>query len=119
MNDQMAREVIAWLLKAREAKGFSLYCYCLMPDHMHLVISPSSQGPDVTAIVQQFKSATTHKSWSLGFRGRLWQRSYYDHVARQEADVLAMCQYVIENPVRAGLAQNHGDYPFCALVDPL
>ena len=45
-------------------------------------------------------------------RQPLWQDSYYDHVVRPEENLSAIARYIIENPVRAGLARSPFDYPF-------
>jgi len=118
-TDDFAREAVNCVLDAKSNKGFSLYCYCLMPDHLHLAISPPEQGPDVVALVQYIKGLTTRKAWEHGFSGALWQRSFYDHIARREESVYEICQYIIDNPVRAGLAGSQEEYPLCGLVDPI
>lgn len=115
----LSREIVDCLLELKLQKGFSLYCYCLMRDHLHLAISPPPDGPDVMEIVQHLKDATTRKTWCGARRARLWQRSFYDHIARRKEDVAAICEYIINNPVRAGLVQSHEQYPFCGLVDPV
>lgn len=118
-NPQFAQEVVNCLLDARTASGFSLYCCCLMPDHLHLVLSPSPHGPDVVGIIRHFKGVTTRKAWRHALGPSLWQRGYYDRIARREEDVLGMCEYILNNPVRAGLSQDHEEYPFCGLIDPI
>jgi len=57
----------------------------------------------------------------LGRSGSLWQRAYYDRAARKDEDIRQIARYIIANPLRAGLAQNIGDYPHwdCIWMDPL
>ncbi len=69
--------------------------------------------------MQRFKSYTTRLAWQKGHPGALWQRSYYDHIARREEDVLAICEYILANPVRKGLVEDVGLWPFSGLIDPL
>jgi putative transposase len=56
----------------------------------------------------------------LGQNGSLWQRAYYDRAARKDEDIREIARYIIANPLRAGLAQNIGDYPHwdCIWMDP-
>lgn len=115
----LANEMVNSLREAKEKNGFSLYCYCLMPDHLHLALSPAEEGPDVIETIRRLKGITTRKAWQHGLSGTLWQRSFYDHVARREEDVYKICEYIVNNPVRAGIVQNAGEYPFCGLVDPI
>jgi len=42
----------------------------------------------------------------------LWQTGYYDHILRDEADVLSAAAYIVANPIRARLAQSIFDYPY-------
>ena len=91
--------------------GIALLAYCLMPDHMHLLVQPED-GVDVVAFVRRVKSRTTRIYWSEGEAGRLWQRGFYDHVLRGDEDVLHTARYVLANPVRAGLVSEPTEYPF-------
>ncbi len=74
---------------------------CLMPDHLHWL---SSGHVDVVRTVQSFKSYSTRVAWKLGHRGRLWQRSFYDHVVRRSENLVVVANYIVNNPVRSRLA---------------
>ena len=56
----------------------------------------------------------------LGQNGSIWQRAYYDRAARKDEDIREIARFIIANPLRAGLAQNIGDYPHwdCIWMDP-
>ena len=82
---------------------------CLMPDHLHLLLDDASR---VVSTLHRVKSMTTRAAWEVGHRGRLWQRSYQDHVLRSEEKLRRIAEYVVLNPVRAGLAVELGDYPY-------
>ena len=49
--------------------------------------------------------------------GRLWQVGYFDHVLRSDEDLGRHILYILGNPVRAGLTQTIGEYPFAG-CDP-
>jgi REP element-mobilizing transposase RayT len=92
-----------------------IWAYCIMPEHVHLVMSPSP-----TCIVKDFmrelKSLTMHKAWKeAGYVGpSYWLRSFHDRALRSEEIAgNAMIYTVIKNPVRRGLVENWEDYPFC------
>jgi hypothetical protein len=44
--------------------------------------------------------------------GELWQRSYFEHVMRDDEDTFQVARYILDNPVRAGIVRNPEDYPF-------
>jgi putative transposase len=89
---------------------FAVLAYCFMPDHLHLLVE-GSDGSDLSRFMKAFKQTTSfHHKERTG--KSLWQRSYYDHVIRNEEDEQAALAYILENPVRAGLVENFDEYPF-------
>lgn len=71
--------------------------YCIMPDHIHMILflngGRTQFAPTTSRIVKQFKGVVTKR---LGFSP--WQRSYYDHVIRNEQDYLDIWTYIENNP---------------------
>jgi putative transposase len=88
-----------------------IYAYCVMPDDVHLVLSPSARC-DVVTFVGQFKNLAQRAAWRLGVRGAFWQSGFWDHFLRREEHVEAVVAYVLNNPVRAGLAESSHQFPF-------
>jgi putative transposase len=111
--------VVDTLREQRHRSACDVYAYCLMPDHIHFVTAPRENGGDVVALVQRFKSASTRTAWVHGFSGRLWQPRFYDHVVRLDETLLSICEYVLLNPVRAGLVERVEDYRWSRCVDPI
>ncbi len=118
-NQILAHKVIDSLLFIREAKRIRLYCYCLMPDHLHLALSPSFSSGSISDVLQEFKSYTTRLGWEQGIKGKLWQRSFFDHIARKEEDLAAICEYILANPVRRGLVEDPKEWPYSGMLDQL
>ena len=86
--------------------GIRLDKYVVMPNHIHLLLRfvPSEGGqsrPPLQKVMQSLKSVTTRKCWQFGI-SKLWQRSFYDHVIRNETDYLKIWQYIEQNPLRWG-----------------
>jgi putative transposase len=92
--------------------GFAVLAYCFMPDHLHLLCEARTESSDLVAFVHEATQRTGY-SFTRSNGTRLWQRGFYDHVLRVEERVLAVVQYIVTNPIRAGLAQRLGEYPFC------
>ena len=78
--------------------------FAVMPDHIHLLIhilSPEDGSPraatptDIPRIINTLKSLS---SKSVGYR--LWQRGYYDHIIRSDADLSETRQYIQNNPLK-------------------
>ena len=91
---------------------FQLFGFCLMSDHLHVLISPADSGTSMSYWLQAFKSYTGHKYVKLGREPPLWQRSAYDHVCRKNETADRVLAYIAENPVRAGLVQRWADWPW-------
>ncbi len=89
-----------------------------MPDHLHWVMQ-LRQGT-LGRCMQSLKSRVAIAVNVHSDEGRpVWQRGYYDHLIRNEADVRQQSLYVLANPVRAGLTPRLGDYPFAWCRWPL
>ena len=78
--------------------GVVLDAFCIMPNHVHLLITLSGDGdrpPNLSRIVQQTKrriSATVGEP--------IWQSHYHDHVVRNEKDYRDIRQYIENNPAK-------------------
>jgi putative transposase len=101
------RFAVAFCIQALEASAkrysFDVIAYCFMPDHLHLLVQGDGDAP-LVRFVQHFKQAT-------GYRyPRMWQRSYYDHILRQEEAIEDAAHYIWNNPVRAGLVDEAASF---------
>ena len=64
-------------------------------------------------IMQAIKGASAHRiNKFLNRRGKVWQEESFDRALRKEEQVQEKLFYMLENPVRAGLARNPLDYPW-------
>jgi len=80
-----------------------------MPDHVHWLLQLVDDA-SLSACVSRMKAAVTR---DLPQDQRpVWQRGFYDRAIRREQDVKPIARYIIGNPVRAGLVERVGEYPF-------
>lgn len=119
VKDYFNTEVVECIHKEKERIGHAVYAFCLMPDHIHLLISPLETGVPITQLMGALSSVITRLSWSHGFTGRLFQRSFYDHVVRKDEDLTRIAEYILNNPVRKGIVERWQDYKHCGFIDPL
>ena len=87
-------------------RGASLYAWCIMPDHIHILL----QDKDIIDFMRLFKGRMTPKAFAKERNRKLWQRSYYDHALRKEETLLEVARYILENPVRASLVKSPLEY---------
>jgi hypothetical protein len=87
-----------------------------MPDYAHLVLMPLADDNgnfSIPEIMQGIKSTSAHRiSKLLRRKGLVWQQESFDHVVRQEEGIPARVEYLINNPVRAGLVRSAEEYPW-------
>jgi len=107
------REVAARLLMEvlahyREQRKFLLHEFVVMPDHIHVLLTPAEEI-SLERAVQFIKGGF---SFRLKFCGPVWQASFSNHRVRDFEDYERHREYIWLNPVRAGLAVREEDYPY-------
>jgi putative transposase len=110
-NRAVAEATVAVLKHLADRHGVPIHAYCIMPDHVHLLLEPS-ESCDIVTFVGQFKNLAQRAAWKLGVQGAFWQLSFWDHFLRFDEDVAIASIYIFENPVRAGLANTVHEYPY-------
>ncbi len=98
------------LAKAKDRYPFRLFAYCLMTNHVHLVLRPGP-GQSISRVMQSLTVAHTwrhhrrHKS-----SGHVWQGRFKSPAVEGGAYFLAVLAYVEANPLRAGMVADAADY---------
>jgi putative transposase len=109
-DDNVAQTCLQALTESVQRLDATLYAYCLMPDHLHLLIG---LNPDATLkqFMHHFKTISSYRLKQLT-GGSPWQTSYYDRVLRREETIGEVQAYVWHNPVKEGLAETWDAYPY-------
>lgn len=111
---EAVRDIVVETCLAGNGKKFHLHGLVVMPDHVHLVLSPLSDehGPiSIAEIMQAIKGASAHRiNHALGRKGKVWDEESFDRALRNEEGIMDKVEYILGNPVGAGLASNPLDY---------
>ncbi len=111
---ETARDIVVETCLTGNDKKFHLYGLVVMPDHVHLVLIPLSdeRGPiSIAEIMQAIKGASAHRiNHALGRKGKVWEQESFDRALRREESIIDKVEYILGNPVGAGLASNPLDY---------
>jgi putative transposase len=84
----------------------------IMPDHVHMVFTPYEEW-SLSEILKRVKGNSSRLiNLTLGRKGPLWQDESFDRIVRQSEDLQEKCEYIAQNPVRAGLCDNADEYPW-------
>ena len=110
-NTALALCVRTQILRAATMTGYIVAAYCIMPDHMHLLVETEEGGSSLPDFMKRAKQYS-------GFHGRkiigaqVWQDGYFERVLRDTEDTRTAIAYILNNPVRRGLVENARDYQF-------
>jgi putative transposase len=85
-------------------RGTAVWAWCLMPNHVHLILVPAHEDGLGAALGPVHRRYTWEVNQREGWRGHLWQ-SRFASFPMDEAHLHACMRYVELNPVRAGLAE--------------
>jgi putative transposase len=110
-SERTAGLFIDVLLHYRRLQKYLLHEFVVMPDHFHLLITPSAVTLERT--MQFIKGGYSFRAkHELGLGGELWQTSFHDHRIRDAEEYGQFRKYIYDNPVRRGLCSYPEDFPF-------
>jgi REP-associated tyrosine transposase len=103
-------------MSAWEQHRFAVLAYCFMPDHVHLLLEARDKQSSLCDMIRRWKQAT-------GFRhsgttaGRCGSPGTSNGSCDARKPTQRVADYIMANPVRAGLAERVGDYPYAWAQD--
>ncbi len=92
-----------------QRSGTICLAYCLMPNHVHLILTPDCEDGLRSALAEAHRRFTRMINFREGWRGHLWQERFYSF-PMNEAHLSAAMRYVELNPVRAKLVSHAKDW---------
>jgi putative transposase len=110
-DDATASLVLVSLRRTAGLTDFAIFAYCVMPDHVHLLVEGTTGASDFTRFMKSLKQSSG-QAYSRRTGRRLWQEGYYERVLRPHDDAKDVARYIVGNPVRALLARSPLEYPF-------
>jgi putative transposase len=102
--------LLAILRRDATTHDFAVHAYCLMPDHIHLLLEGLQPDCNLLDFIKALKTKT-----SIPFERKtgkpLWQKKFYDHLLRSNDSPDDVAWYIWANPIRAGLCCRSDEYP--------
>jgi putative transposase len=99
------------LKECKQRFCIKIYAYCLMTNHVHLILDPGEDVASLALMMKRVSARTTRYVNRLEGRcGTLWEGRYKSSPIQREDHLLACCRYVELNPVRAGIVDMPGKY---------
>ena len=110
-DQEIYRDLLA---EQTRKEGVSCWAYCLMPNHVHLILTPEAADGLGRAVGETHRRYTNFINARGRWTGHLFQ-SRFSSVAMDESHLLAAVRYVSLNPVRARLAGRAEDWPWSSV----
>ncbi|MDO4866392.1 MAG: transposase [Clostridia bacterium] len=111
MDDEDYRRFVRTLSDCKQLSGFELYAWCLMPNHVHLLIHVRNEP--LEKIIKRIGSRFV---WWYNMKyervGHLFQDRYRSEPVEEDAYFLTVLRYILQNPMKAGLEKVPGSWPW-------
>ncbi len=108
-NDEDYQAYLELMSEWCKKYGVETWAYCLMPNHVHLIVVPETKESLNLAIGEAHRRYTRRINFREGWRGHLWQGRFSSFIM-DETYLLACVRYVELNPVRAGIVTKPSDW---------
>ena len=109
--DDDYRYYIELLSRYAQQANTEIWAYCLMPNHVHLVMVPDQEDGLRAALGEAHRHYTRHINFRQKWRGHLWQERFHSFLMDEDY-LLATVRYVEQNPVAAMLCGSAGQWPW-------
>jgi REP element-mobilizing transposase RayT len=108
LDDDDRSKFLEQLLKSKEKGDFSLLAYCLMDNHVHLLIEENEEiGKSIKRMAVGY---VLWHNYKYGRKGHLFQNRFNSEAVETESYFLTVVRYIHQNPVKAGIVHFPGDY---------
>ncbi len=107
---------LSLLKKYKEKYQFQLYAFCLMPNHIHLLIEVTEPQTLQKTFRGLNLSYTLYFNYKYKKVGHLWQDRFKSKIIQKDEYFLECIKYIESNPIRASLTPNISDYPWSSYI---
>jgi len=100
---------LKWLNEYTQKYNVDVLAYCLMTNHVHLILKPDSEDGLQKVLKPLHMRYAQYINKAKGWNGHLWQGRFFSS-ALDEVYLWSAIRYIEQNPVRAGMVENAEDY---------
>lgn len=118
-DKEINMSIIELLKSEREKQGLNIIAFCIMPEHIHLLIEIPEGGTNLSNFIRVYKSRVATFFRNHRYERDIWQARFYDRILRKSESVIDVAAYILNNPVRKGIVENWQHYKFCGLIDEI
>ncbi len=135
LKDPAIASIVKEKIHELDQKMYRLLCYCIMSNHIHLIIDlsgslsyadplhacqPKESIGHYPKIMQLIKGSTAYQiNRYLNRNGKFWQRDNFERYIRSEKHLFRVINYTLNNPVKANISRQWEHYPHNYLAPEL
>lgn len=121
-DDEDRQRFLETVLNYRAVCGYTIYAYCLMGNHIHLLLKEGKE--DLTLVFKRIAGSYVYwYNWKYNRCGHLFQDRYKSEPVEDDGNFLTVLRYIHQNPVKAGICKKAEEYDYSSmreyLSDPL
>ena len=115
-DPDMATAMRDVIFRYREREWYWILSYCVMPDHVHILLKLRSSNHQLSRIVATLKHESMKVVRQRG-KSLRWKYGYYDKILRGDDSEFRIAHYIAQNPVRSGIVHEASEYRWGGIVD--
>lgn len=105
LEDEDKNKFINIVFQKMEATGSHLYSYCIMDNHVHMVIQELENGQQIATLMKRIGvSYAVYYNRKYKRVGHVFQDRFRSEVVEEDVYLLSVIRYIHQNPVKAGMA---------------
>jgi len=108
-DERYIESFLSALSTIQEYHHFDLIAYCVLPDHIHLILTLAEDDKDFSSRIKEIKKMTTKESREFsGDRNLIiWQKRFWEHTIRDQEDFQNCFDYIHYNPIKHGYSDTY------------
>ena len=111
VDEEDSLRFLETLLKYKEQCGYEIYAYCLMGNHVHILLKEGKEN--LTLVLKRISGSYVYwYNWKYHRSGHLFQDRFKSEPVEDDAYFLTVIRYIHQNPVKAGICRNIDEYKF-------
>lgn len=108
----LANQIVTLLNDMEKRYQFIFLVYCLMPDHLHILIQIKEESQNLIDLIHLIKQNISFQLKGQYPNRQLWQDRFYEHIVRSHNELIKIAHYILENPVRKRRVVDFREWPY-------